>query len=96
MRELREKSQSEVYEVCTKILDIREFDTYSREDARSKIGKNWTDICTVYVGNSEKTGNITKAVKQLRSLDYIANSELKDEVFVIDVKLTSEVDDRLR
>jgi hypothetical protein len=95
MRDLRERAQLEVHEVCMKILDVRGFDRYSREDAQEEMGKNWTNICTVYLGDSEKTGNIREATSQLENLDYIANSELKDERFVIEVKLTSDVDERL-
>lgn len=90
MIEERENAQTEIHNTCMEMLDVRGFDRYSRDEARSQLGKNWTNLCTVYLSDAETTGNIRECVNKLEELGYIANAELKDERFVIEVSQTRD------
>jgi hypothetical protein len=95
MTDTREQAQSEVHTVCSEYLRLAGFDKYDKEEAHEQLGKTWTNIATVYVGNECTLAQVIEAMSELEDLGYIVSLEQKKYQVKIEVQTTLSVDQRL-
>lgn len=89
--QIRNDAQSEVRDLAEKMVQVAGFDQYTKSYAEDQLGKDWSNIATVYIAGNTPTSDVGDLIEVLEDQDYIATLSREDGQTVVEVKTTYDV-----